>query len=423
MTRPTINDVIDTFSHHLVVVDPVPIAVTLGVFIANQLAGDPVWLLVVGPPGSGKTELLNSLSGLRDVHEISTFTEAALLSGASSRKQTSSGGLLREFRKDPLFGTFGVLVFKDFGSVISEHGETRAGLLAALREIYDGKWIRHLGIEGGRTLAWEGKAGLTAAVTETIDTQSAVMGAMGERFVQIRMPDLTTQQRDQQAGQALSNTGVEREMRARLRQSVASLMTSVDLDQPRPHTLLNLAALAELATRLRSTVETRGPFRQIELVPQAEQPGRLARIFGQLDHGLSIGGLDPAQRKQALVRVALDSIPKHRLQIVRLFARGDVTDGSTKKMAWSTKNVADETGLVDAGTAERHLIALAAHGVVVRRHGERDVWFASEWLTSRWRELSLTDEPQPDSKGVVGEMPTTQQDNNSTPLWPAARHV
>lgn len=195
MTAKTIHDVVEVFSNEFHIVDPIPIQVALGAVIANHLPGDPVWLLLVGPPSSGKTEIISSLSGLPDIHEVSTFTEAGLLSGAPSRNPKASGGLLRQFRTDARDGTFGILTFKDLTSIISEASDTRASLLAALREIYDGCWIRRLGTEGGKTLAWKGKAGLIGAVTETIDRQAAVMGAMGERFILVRMPTLDEEQR------------------------------------------------------------------------------------------------------------------------------------------------------------------------------------------------------------------------------------
>ena len=53
------------------------------------------------------------------------------------------------------------------------HTETRAEVLAALREIYDGAWTRHVGTDGGRTLAWKGKVGLLFAATGVIDSHYA----------------------------------------------------------------------------------------------------------------------------------------------------------------------------------------------------------------------------------------------------------
>jgi hypothetical protein len=42
--------------------------------------------------------------------------------------------------------------------------ELRASLLAALREIYDGAWTRHLGTDGGRKISWSGKLAFLGGV-------------------------------------------------------------------------------------------------------------------------------------------------------------------------------------------------------------------------------------------------------------------
>ena len=53
--------------------------------------------------------------------------------------------------------------------MLSMHAETRAETLAALREVYDGAWTRHLGSAGGKTLSWKGKVVVIFAATEVID--------------------------------------------------------------------------------------------------------------------------------------------------------------------------------------------------------------------------------------------------------------
>jgi hypothetical protein len=44
--------------------------------------------------------------------------------------------------------------------VLGMRHETRAEVLSAMREIYDGAWTRHLGTDGGLTLDWRGHARL-----------------------------------------------------------------------------------------------------------------------------------------------------------------------------------------------------------------------------------------------------------------------
>jgi hypothetical protein len=164
--------------------DKTPLYGLLATVAANRLPGDPVWLLLVAPPGSLKTELLNSLLGLPNVHPAATLTEAALLSGSSAKDKAkdAKGGLLREI------GDFGFLICKDFGSVLSQHPEASGAVLAALRELYDGAWTRHVGTDGGRKLHWSGKLAVIGGCTQSIDRHHRFVAGMGERFCYIRVP-------------------------------------------------------------------------------------------------------------------------------------------------------------------------------------------------------------------------------------------
>ena len=89
---------IDTFERHLYLPDKGPLLATLGTIAANRMNGDPVWLMLVGPPGSLKSELLQTCIGINDVYPVSTLTEAGLLSGTSRRETApnATGGLLKE---------------------------------------------------------------------------------------------------------------------------------------------------------------------------------------------------------------------------------------------------------------------------------------------------------------------------------------
>ena len=65
--------------------------------------------------------------------------------------------------------------------------DIRAKVLAALREIYDGRWYREVGTDGGHTLEWNGRLVVVGAVTTAWDTHHAVIATMGDRFVLVRI--------------------------------------------------------------------------------------------------------------------------------------------------------------------------------------------------------------------------------------------
>ena len=178
-----IEDCLQTFERWLYLSNRRPLYAMLGTVAANLLPGDPVWLGLVAPPSSAKTELLNALTGLPFVVSASTLTLASLLSGTPKRQQAAGakGGLLRQV------GNPGLLCLKDFTSTLTMRPENKAEVLAALREIYDGKWTRYIGTDGGRALHWEGKLGLVFGCTGAIDTQHSVGDALGNRFLLLRL--------------------------------------------------------------------------------------------------------------------------------------------------------------------------------------------------------------------------------------------
>src|SRR4051794_5794590 len=74
-----LNAMLDVFERWLLLPDPTPIYAALGAVAANYLPGDPVWLGLVGPPSSAKTEILNSTLKLPHIVPAATMTPAALL--------------------------------------------------------------------------------------------------------------------------------------------------------------------------------------------------------------------------------------------------------------------------------------------------------------------------------------------------------
>lgn len=158
----TLADVETVFRRWLgVEYDIEALRVVLATAAAEQLPGDPVWLLVVSGPGNAKTETVQALAGAGAFVTSTITSEGALLSGTAKREKAAdaTGGLLRRI------GSRGLVVIKDVTSILSMNRDTRASVLAALREVYDGHWERNIGTDGGRTLTWRGRIGVVGAST------------------------------------------------------------------------------------------------------------------------------------------------------------------------------------------------------------------------------------------------------------------
>src|SRR5215207_5817300 len=224
--------------------------IVLATAASEQLDGDPPWLLLISGSGNAKTETVGALAGAGALVTSTITSEGALLSATAKRERAedATGGLLRKL------GHRGLLVIKDVTSILSANRDTRGQVLAALREVYDGRWSRNVGVDGGRTLDWTGRLVCIGAVTTAWDRAHDVIASMGDRFVLVRM-DSTTGRKA--AGlRAISNTGDEVRMRADLATAVGGLLAGIDAADPKlsdPETAALLAA-ADLVTLARTGV-------------------------------------------------------------------------------------------------------------------------------------------------------------------------
>jgi len=151
--------------------------------VAAARDGDPAWLLLNSGSGNAKTETCQSLAGAGAIVTSTITSDGALLSGSPNRDKAkdATGGLLN------VLGSNGLLVIKDVTSILSMNRDMRGAVLAALREIHDGRWQRNVGTDGGRTLTWTGRLTLIGAVTTAWDRAHDVVASMGDRFVILRM--------------------------------------------------------------------------------------------------------------------------------------------------------------------------------------------------------------------------------------------
>jgi hypothetical protein len=312
-----LSAVLDTFRAWLHFPDAELLYLNIAALLANRMEeGDPVWLVNVGGSSRGKTEMLSAFVGVGDVRVVGSLTEAALLSGTpkKERGKTASGGLLREL---PEFGA--TLVIKDFGAILTLPRDRRAIVDQALRDVYDGRYVRDVGTSGGQKLEWTGRLGLLAGATGALDGHHGVVGALGERWLTLRLPtdsrDGLWDDEDEMARRALAG-GQTKSMRPELSEAVCGYVGSLE---PPPWRQLDdadtelVVAVSVLVTTARSPVE-RDPYgsRAIEFVPQGEGPGRFARQLHKLTLCLYALGLNRAHVHAAIRRLALDSIPPTR---------------------------------------------------------------------------------------------------------------
>ena len=291
--------------------------------------GDPPWLFVVAPPGSGKTALnIMAASGLPQIKAVGDVTPASFLSGHSSPRP----GLLEQLGEPEAHGSViktqgnAIFTIKDFTTVLSMPWERQAEILAQLREIYDGSFTRSFGT--GKTKHWSGRVSIIAAVTPVIDRSYSVFRQLGERFLQIRLP-----RPPRAAGlQALQQRARENKTAKEVQGAVAQIFWSSKIDDSlklapeHPTELaLRLSALSWLIATARTHV-----FRQKGKITDLGTPEANTRISRALDNivlGIAtLEGREVATESdlQDSFRVALDCLPALRRDIIATAISGGV---------------------------------------------------------------------------------------------------
>jgi hypothetical protein len=295
---------------------------TLAVAAANKIAGDPPWLMVISGSGNAKTETVNSVSGVDHTIAVSTIaSEAALLSATNKKKPGATGGILRRL------GDQGVLVIKDFTSIISGDRKARTQILAALREIHDGKWNRSVGADGGQTVSWEGRIIVICACTTAWDSAYSVVAQMGPRFVTIRSSARVG--RNAAGQRSIRNTGFESAIRSKITQVVTALINDAQLDDDDAELSeteeSRLVAAADLVTLARTGVETDYRGNVVD-AHEPEMPTRFVKQLVLIFRGALSIGIDRKDALKLALRCARDSIPPIRLSVLKDLAANDPDD-------------------------------------------------------------------------------------------------
>lgn len=323
----------------------------LSVAAAESLTGDPCWLLVVSGSGAAKTETVMPLSGVGAII-VSTITgEAALLSGTAEKEKAKDahGGLLRKI------GSRGLLVIKDVTSILSMNRDARASVLAALREVYDGRWDREIGQDGGKTLTWKGRVVVIGAVTTAWDAAHTVISTMGDRFVLVRIDSKGKENRRAAGLQALKNVSREGDMREELANSVAHLLKSVDGAADYDLTddeMCDLLDLADIVTMARTAVE-RDYQGNVTQAHAPEMPTRFTKQLAQIVRGGIAIGKDRTSALNTAIRCAHDSMPPLRLKIL-----ADVLDHPHSRTTDVGKRTSIPRKTADRALQELHLLGL-----------------------------------------------------------------
>ncbi len=302
---------------------------------AHRMTGQPVWPMFIAPPGSMKTELLNSLrqeSGVWAIDSVSTNTFLSGQIGQRSIGVTVPGG-------DPTapsllhrIGDSGVIMIPDFSTISGMRQDQRMEIFGQLRRIFDGDLSSEKGTAGCK-LRWSGRITVCVAATPAIDAQHSLESVLGERFVRIRM------ERGQRDAALRAMRQEPKKVQAAMRKVVHELFARLPA---RPSVTIPAAVESRIADLAEFTAIARSPIiRNTEHriygggPEEVESATRLSQQLVQLLKGhVALDGRSRAQESDLAIleRVAWDSIPPRRAAILKdLIAGRPVSKGTSTR--------------------------------------------------------------------------------------------
>lgn len=311
---PTREKVYEIFSKNLRMVSYVPVDIIMGTCFANRIEGDPVWTLLVAPPGGSKTEFLMTLNGSEWIETTTSLTPAALISGIKFDEGNDPSLLIKINEK--------MLVIKDFTTILSSQPAIRDEIFGILRDAYDGYVEKFFGT--GVKKSYHSKFGILAGVTPAIDAVAAQHSSLGERFLKFRMARYETEQTEiDKIMAAMNGVGSEGRRRDELQNYVAAALRA-DIPTPLPRVSPaiqeKIMYLSMFTATIRGAVPRDGYTGEMLCMPIVEVGTRLSKQLIKLAMGIAIfHGKDEidAEILDILKLVAWDTCPDRVANIVR----------------------------------------------------------------------------------------------------------
>lgn len=334
---------------YLVINDTTYIDVIFGCIMANRLDSKPVWLYLVSPPSSGKTEMLVPLYGSPEIYWTDTLTPNTLISFYGDKKDLS---LIPR-----LDGK--VLIIKDFTEMLKMRRETLHEILGQLRNAYDGRCARTTG--KGETKTYVSKFGIIAAVTDEIDNHRTLLSALGERFLTYRIPDATQYEQAKRCLKAMTVASVEGQEAAMTEAAHRILAKEPEVAQLTTASMHEIIKVAQIVARGRTGVRRDRYTREPEIV-RPEYAVRLSKQLGDLAIGIAMArektsvGRDEIQLVQ---HVAIHSLELKRIHILKILLNNHP--------AWTETSDIAETLCLSNDTSRYHLDDLVLLDLAERR--------------------------------------------------------
>ncbi len=332
-----------------------------------------LWLLLVGVPSSGKTDIVRLIKDADSTYYLDNLTQNAFISGERANKDNKVYDLLPLLDKK-------CLVIKDWTSIFSLDEKMTKKLLGDLVGIYDKEFTKFSSRRGniGYVSAFSQLGCITPA---TLNRHTNYMNMVGPRFLCYTMPSSSLEDEEQSYEQIFSNQDrslIEKEARLYVSSYLARLVQKTPNIQPLSKEVQGyLKTAAGLMSNCRGIVILQSASFKSEdgedvkyyevLDVQIEQPWRAVQQLIALAKYLAfvVGKDEVGADELAIIKeIVLSSMPADRAQALRTIK--NLGGGLTAKVLTesSDRSIKTSRRLLDELVALKVLEKIKGSGTV-----------------------------------------------------------
>lgn len=283
-------------------------------YITRDWPEEPLWIMAVASPGSGKTCTINQFKELSKIEIVGAVTPAGLISGWGGEKIDNS-----------LFARIDrhLLVAKDFGTILSMSSSEIGQVFAYLREAFDGDVKKTFGM---MTREYHDlHFNFLAVTTEACESVGAFRQQLGERFMRFNVP-------------VIDLPSPPPTIDDNLKYEVRDWIQDIDTSDPPPlkdESYEWIGRVASACCKLRTEVIHNNYSKEIVEIPEFEGTARMEKQLRKMFQGLMITTGDEEETKRLCKHAAKSSVKPRKLKLIRFLLDNDKED-------CIAKNISDE---------------------------------------------------------------------------------
>lgn len=373
LTRnPKLSELYTVYKNWLYLEDTKRIDIVLAAYLTQYMEGTPIWLIMVGNSGDGKTEQMMALKTCANFQLLHSITSKTLVSGIKDVKDLAPD----------LNGK--VVVIPDMAQILQLSPQDKAEVWAQLRDLYDGFAGKMSG--SGKRSQYSGlRITLLGCSTPKIDSQILVHQDLGTRELIYRTEDI--QDEFTLMEMAMRNEEFEEQMKKELTEITFNFLKDKRVIHRalEPDEEAELQNLAMFTAQARATAEYDSYTDELRNFVYPERPTRIVKQFKRIY--LALLSLEDGYSKERafeiLWHLAKSCAFPVRISIFEHFIREFITLNYTQE--YNTSTIANKL-FIGKRTAKRELSILWNMGIVSKTEREE----GNRWQLTEYWKLNLT---------------------------------